>query len=204
MKFIFLILLCVVMYPVRATSLVEGVIYLKNGRTVEFKGHDRLDIPRKHRDIKGMRDAFAKTKQKEVYPIEEVDSVICWHARTPEYRRKFLPTSSVGWMWIYFETPYIAAYIYSKKGYGVATNGGINIYQRRGIFSRSNVKYYLRKQGENEYYFLGKTKSRTGKTFREKLCYYVSDDAELCESIRRSDTWQGKTVLLLREYRPRN
>lgn len=202
MKIILLFFLCIGVWTVQAGSLVEGVVYLKDGRSVEFKGRDRIEIPSRHRDVKGMRDAFTKNKQKEIYPVEEIDSVICWHPRTPEYRRKFLPSSLIGWCWVYFETPHILAVIYAKKGYGVATNGGIGIYQRRGIFTRSRVKYYLRKPGEKEFYSPGKVKSRTGKAFLERLCNYVADDAALCDRIRHSDTWRGKTLLLLKDYNP--
>lgn len=89
MKIILLLFLCIGAWAVQAASLVEGVVYLKDGRSIEFRGHDRIEIPSKHRDVKGMRDAFAKTKRKEIYPAEQVDSVICWHPRRPEYRRNF-------------------------------------------------------------------------------------------------------------------
>lgn len=203
MKIIFLFLLCIVTWTARAGSLVEGVIYLKDGRNLEFRGRDRLQIPCRQRDVKGVHDAFAKTKRKEVYPMEEVDSVVCWHAKTPEYRRKFLP-SSFGWSWVYFDAPHMTALVYATKGYGVATNGGINIYQRRGFFTRSGVKYYLRKQGEKEFYFLGRVKSQMGKAFCKRLCNYVADDTELCDRIRHSNTWCSKAVLMLREYNPQN
>lgn len=204
MKIIFLFFLCIGVWTVQAGSLVEGVIYLKNGRSIEFKGHDRLKIPSKHRDVKGVREAFAKNRRKEIYPMEEIDSVVCWHARMPEYQRKFLPSSQIGWCWVYFETPHMIALIYSKKGYGVSTNGGIGVYQRQGIFTHSKVKYYIRKSGEKEFYSPGKVKARTGKVFREKLCSYIADDEALCSQIRRSDTWRGKTLLLLKDYQPRN
>lgn len=204
MKIIFLLFLCIGVWTVQAGSLVEGVIYLKNGRSIEFKGHDRLKIPSKHRDVKGVREAFAKNRRKEIYPMEEIDSVVCWHARMPEYQRKFLPSSQIGWCWVYFETPHMIALIYSKKGYGVSTNGGIGVYQRQGIFTHSKVKYYIRKSGEKEFYSPGKVKARTGKAFREKLCSYIADDEALCSQIRRSDTWRRKTLLLLKDYQPRN
>ena len=66
MKIIFLFFLCIGVWTVQAGSLVEGVIYLKDGRSVEFKGRDRIEIPSRHRDVKGMRDAFTKNKQKEI------------------------------------------------------------------------------------------------------------------------------------------
>lgn len=81
-----------------------------------------------------------------------------------------------------------------------ASNGGIQVWQRRGVFSRSRVIYYLRKSGDTLYYSPGKMKPRTGNAFRERLCRYVADDAELCRRIRSLDTWRDKTVLMLQEY----
>ena len=90
--------------------------------------------------------------------------------------------------------------VYSGRGYGIASNGGIQVWQRRGVFSRSRVIYYLRKSGDTLYYSPGKMKPRTGNAFRERLCRYVADDAELCRRIRSLDTWRDKTVLMLQEY----
>ena len=64
MKIIFLFFLCIGAWTAQAASLVEGVVYLKDGRSVEFKGRDRIEIPSRHRDVKGMRDAFTKTNRK--------------------------------------------------------------------------------------------------------------------------------------------
>ena len=83
---------------------------------------------------------------------------------------------------------------------GIASNGGIQVYQRKRIFGHSQVVYYLRKSGDTAYYSLGRVKPRTGNAFRERICCYVADDAALCARIRNSDTWRDKTVLMLRDY----
>lgn len=184
----------------QAAVPVEGIVYFKEGSSIGFSGNDRVYIPKRGRDVKVFRNLFTRDKQKEIYPIEGIDSIVCWHPRTPEHRRKFIPAESIGWYWLYFSTPHICAYVYSGRGYGIASNGGIQVYQRKRIFGRSQVVYYLRKSGDTAYYSLGRVKPRTGNAFRERICRYVADDAALCARIRNSDTWRDKTVLMLRDY----
>ena len=130
---------------VRGASLVEGRIYLKNGSVIECVGDDRLQLPKRFGKLTILRDAFRKTKAKEIFQSGEIDSVVCWHAQSPEHIRKFIPAESPGWMWVYLETPHICVCIYSEKGYGIDSNGGIQVWQRQGTFSQSRTAYYLKK-----------------------------------------------------------
>lgn len=187
-----------------AAAPIEGVVYLKGGGSVAFEGRDRMKVPRKKQDVKGWRDAYGRDKQKERFAVEEVDSVVCWHARSPERRQKFVPAEGIGWSWVYFETPHILALMYAGKGYGIAVDGGIRVWQRRGVFHRSRVGYYLRKRGEAAFWYAGKEKPRTGRKFLNRLCEYVREDAALCRRIREADTWRYKTIRLLEEYCPEN
>ena len=75
-----------------------------------------------------LRDASRKTKAKEVFLSGEIDSVVCWHAQSPEHICKFIPAGSPGWMWVYLETPHICVCIYLEKGYGIDSNGGIQVW----------------------------------------------------------------------------
>ena len=59
----------------------------KEGKSVGFSGDHRVCIPKKGKDVKAFRGIFTRDKQKEVYPAEEIDSIVCWHPRTPEFRR---------------------------------------------------------------------------------------------------------------------
>lgn len=79
-------------------------------------GERQVENAQKNGKLKVFRDAFRKTKAKEILSPGDIDSVICWHAKSPEHTRKFLFAAKPGWMWVYVETPYIKAYIYSKKG----------------------------------------------------------------------------------------
>ena len=88
---LFLLFLCLSFATVSvAASLVEGRIYLKNGSVVECTGDNRLRLPKKSGKLKIFRDAFRKTKTKEVLSAGDIDSVICWHAKTPEFARKLV------------------------------------------------------------------------------------------------------------------
>lgn len=201
---LFLLFLClfVATVSVRAASLVEGRIYLKNGSVVECTGDDRLQLPQKSGKLKIFRDAFRKTKTKEVLPAGDIDSVICWHAKTPEHVRKLVWASDPGWMWVYVETSHITACVYSKKGYYVDTNGGMLVRQRSGWFSSSRVAYFLQKHDESEFQDIGSTYRRSKDVFRERIARYIDDDPELAERIRRSNAYRDKTILMLQDYDP--
>lgn len=186
----------------QAASLLEGRIYMKNGSVIECTGNDRLKMPKKSGRLKIFRDAFQKTKTKEVLPAGDIDSVICWHTKSPEHTRKFIFGAKPGWMWVYVETPYIKACIYSKKGYGINTNGGIQVWQRRRWFSRSRAAYFLQKHGSSEFQCVGSAYRRSKDVFRERIARYIDDDPTLAERIRQSNAYRDKTILLLHDYDP--
>ena len=154
-QFLLLPILLAAVASVRGASLVEGRIYLKNGSVIECVGDDRLQLPKRFGKLTILRNAFRKTKAKEIFQSGEIDSVVCWHAQSPEHIRKFIPAESPGWMWVYLETPHICVCIYSEKGYGIDSNGGIQVWQRQGTFSQSRTAYYLKKTGEKEFLTVG-------------------------------------------------
>ena len=265
-QFLLLPILLAAVASVRGASLVEGRIYLKNGSVIECVGDDRLQLPKRFGKLTILRDAFRKTKAKEIFekdgyrvkiwdayrPIRaqkrfweimpnddfiarppdmtkikkfrpthmngmcvdvtltdkeakeifqsgEIDSVVCWHAQSPEHIRKFIPAESPGWMWVYLETPHICVCIYSEKGYGIDSNGGIQVWQRQGTFSQSRTAYYLKKTGEKEFLTVGAANRNTKDVFRERIARYVGDDPELAERIRLSSAIRSKTIQLLRD-----
>ena len=63
-------------FSVRAAVPVEGIIYFKEGKSVGFSGDHRVCIPKKGKDVKAFRGIFTRDKQKEVYPAEEIDSIV--------------------------------------------------------------------------------------------------------------------------------
>ena len=178
-QFLLLPILLAAVASVRGASLVEGRIYLKNGSVIECVGDDRLQLPKRFGKLTILRDAFRKTKAKEIFQSGEIDSVVCWHAQSPEHIRKFIPAESPGWMWVYLETPHICVCIYSEKGYGIDSNGGIQVWQRQGTFSQSRTAYYLKKTGEKEFLTVGAANRNTKDVFRERIARYVGDDPNL-------------------------
>ena len=200
---ILLTLLCVTtIYAAPAASLIEGRIYLKNGSIIECTGNDRLQLPKKSGKLKIFRNAFQKTKTKELISAVDIDSVICWHTKSPEHLRKLVFEQDPGWMWVYVETPHITACIYSKKGYSIDTNGGMLVLQRHGWFSRSRVGCFLQKCGESGFQNIGSAYRRSKDSFRERIACYIDDDPELAGRIRQSNTYRDKTILMLQEYDP--
>lgn len=178
-------------------SPVEGIVYLKDGRQVRFEGQDRIVLPAKCAKVVAYRDIFQRGKQKETFAFDQVDSLVCWHSRAPEHRRKYMPVPSVGWCWVYFETPYIRTLIYSDKGYVQTSNGGIQTALGR---------YYLEKTTERNAPMcsLGKVKYyHRGKKFRQRIARYVQDrDPGLARRIEQSTGFRDATLFLLKEYRP--
>ena len=75
-RFLLTLFLFVATAPLLAASLVEGRIYMKNGSVVECTGNDRLKMPKKNGKLKVFRDAFRKTKAKEILSPGDIDSVL--------------------------------------------------------------------------------------------------------------------------------
>ena len=199
-----LTLLCAMaVSAVHAASTVQGRIYLKDGRVIECGEKDRIELPKHAQDVKLLRRAFYKDKSKEVYRYEEIDSIVCWHATAPEHPQKFIPAPKVGWLWVYFETPYICVGVFAQKGYGVDSNGGIEVLVKYRYLSRSRTAYYLRKAGEEEFYDAGSASCRGKDRFRESVAAYVADDPELAAEILQSNTSdRSRTILMLDAYKP--
>lgn len=88
------------------------------------------------------------------------------------------------------------------KGYGIDSNGGIQVWQRQGAFSQSRTAYYLKKTGEKKFLTVGAANRNTKDVFRERIARYVGDDPELAERIRLSSAIRSKTIQLLHDYDP--
>lgn len=197
-------LLCVTAtFTASADSLVKGRIYLKDGSVVECGEKDRIRLPKRHGDIKLFRNAFYRDKNREIYPQEEVDSLVCWHKSEPERVRKFITSEKEGLLWVYFETPYICVCIYSSKGYGISANGGIEIWQRIRYFSQSRTAYYMRKSGDSEFHVAGSVNRNNKRVFLKRIAEYISDDAALAERILNSESDRNRTILMLSDYMPK-
>lgn len=105
----------------------------------------------------------------EKFSAEQIDSIIAWHPATREHVRKFVPSETPGWMWVYFETPKVCVCIYSEKGYGISVNGGSEVLQWQGLIFRSRTAYCLRRAGEETFEVIGSADGRSSEGFRRKL-----------------------------------
>ena len=203
-KVFFLSILCMMLVAAtQAASLVQGRIYLKDGSIIECAEKDRLKIPKHSQNVKLLRRAYYKDKSKEIYAFEAIDSIVCWHPSAPEHPRKFIPVPKIGWLWVHLETPHICAGVYSSKGYGIDTNGGIEVWMKQRYLSRSKTAYYLRKTGDSEFHDMGSASRNAKNVFRERIAEYISDDPVLADQILESNTSnRSKTILMLQKYNP--
>lgn len=183
-----------------ASSFVIGRIYMKNGSVIECSEKDRIKLPKRSGKTVFLRNAYRKDEVRERFRADQIDSIIAWHPATPEHIRKFVPSESLGWLWIYFETPRISIGVYSAKGYGIDTNGGIQVLQRIGLIFHSKTAYCLKKTGKTDFTPVGKVGGKANNKFREKVAAYVSDDPAMADIILNSRTQRDKTMLMLVDY----
>lgn len=183
-----------------AASFVIGRIYLKNGSVIECSENDRIKLPKRSGKTVFFRNAYRKEEVRENFNAVQIDSIVVWHPATPEHVRKFVPSESLGWLWIYVETPRISVGVYSTKGYGIDTNGGIQVLQRIGLIS-SKTTYCLKKIREADFTPVGKVGGKANNKFRKKIAAYVSDDPAMADIILNSRTQRDNTVLMLMEYK---
>ena len=201
-KTLLLIFLCLSTLLANASSFVMGRIYMKNGSVIDCTEKDRIKLPRRSGDAVFLRNAYRKNEVKERFKADQIDSIIARHPATPEHVHKFVPSESLGWLWIYFETPGICVGVYSAKGYGIGTNGGILILQRRRLLFHSKTAYCLKKAGDDDFVTVGKASGKANNRFREKVAEYVSDDPKMADAILNSKTRRDKTLLMLENYKP--
>lgn len=202
-KTLLLIILCLsTLSMANASSFVVGRIYMKNGSVIECTEKDRIKLPKRSGDAVFLRNAYRKNEVRERFKADQIDSIIARHPATPEHVHKFVPSESLGWLWIYFETPGICVGVYSAKGYGIGTNGGILILQRQRLLFHSKTAYCLKKAGDDDFVTVGKASGKANNRFREKVAEYVSDDPKMTDAILNSKIRRDKTLLMLENYKP--
>lgn len=158
-----------------ASQTCEGKIFLKSGGLRTFVGDDRMEMPRKMHDVEAYRNFFSHQCQREVVPVDSIDSVAVWNAETPENARILEPVKGVGWCWRYADHPRMQVYVYSSQGYSLNALGGIKAHQGNTVAalflipSKTACDFYVVRQGE-EPVNLGDVYKRCDKAFIRKLC----------------------------------
>lgn len=182
------------------SDFVHGRIYLKDGRVLECADGDRIRLPKRSGKAIFLKNAYTDLEEKEKFSAGQIDSIVAWHPATPEHVRKFVPSETPGWLWVYFETPKVCVCIYSEKGYGIGANGGIEVLQWQGLIFRSRTAYCLRRAEEETFEVIGSANGISSEGFRRKLAEFVGDNPDLAERILESRGRRDKTVMMLEDY----
>ena len=99
---------------IRGDIACRGRIYLKNSSRHRMSGTTGCSY-RKDSKLTPPR-CFRKTKAKEIFQSGEIDSVVCWHAQSPEHIRQVHSAESPGWMWVYLEnTAHLRMHLFGKR-----------------------------------------------------------------------------------------
>lgn len=169
----------------------EGRICLKGGERRLYVGDDRMEIPRKKHDVEAYRRFFSHQCQREVVPVDSVDSVAVWNAETPHSVRVLMPLEGVGWCWRYADHPLMQVYVYSSQGYSLNALGGITASQGNTVAalflipSKTACDFYAVKPGEAPL-CLGDVYKRCDKAFIRKLCRVAGIGADMEAELLRS------------------
>ena len=75
----------------------EGRVYLKNGIQQLYESNDRIDLPRKKKDVQVYRNFFSRQCTSDVIPFANIDSVVVWNATSKQNVRTLVPLENVGW-----------------------------------------------------------------------------------------------------------
>ena len=169
----------------------EGRICLKAGGCRLYVGDDRMEMPRKKHDVEAYRRFFSHQCQRDVVPVDSVDSVAVWNAETPQSVRVLVPLKGVGWSWRYVDHPHLRVYVYSSQGYSLNALGGITASQGNTVAalflipSKTACDFYAARPGE-EPLCLGDVYKRCDKTFIRKLCRVAGIGADMEAELLRS------------------
>lgn len=156
----------------------EGRVCLKNNTQQLYVGNDRIEIPRKKKDVQVYRNFFSRQCQSDMIPIASIDSVVVWKATSQQYARILVPLENVGWSWLYVNHPQIQVYIYASQGYSVTDMGGMKAYQGNTVAamflipSKTACDFYI-KQPNGKLVCLGDTYKKCDKSFIRELCHCV-------------------------------
>lgn len=167
----------------------EGRVYLKNSTQQLYEGNDRIDLPRKKKDVQVYRNFFSRQCTSDVIPIANIDSVVVWNATSKQKVRTLVPLENVGWSWLYVNHPRLQVYIYASQGYSVTDMGGMKACQGNTVAalflipSKTACDFYVR-QANGKLTCLGDTYKKCDKSFIRELCH--------CAGL--SQEWEKKLI----------
>lgn len=153
----------------------EGRVCLKNGTRQLYVGDDRIDMPRKKKDVEVYKNFFSHQCQHDVIPFSDIDSVVVWNSAAPQNVRILVPLENVGWSWLYIDHPQMKIYIYASQGYSVNAMGGMTAWQGNTVAalfcipSKSACDFYVM-PSDGQLVCLGDAYKKCDKSFIRELC----------------------------------
>lgn len=197
--FVALLLWCVgASYAQAQTS--EGCVYLKDGKQTYYVGDDRIEVPRKKRDLEVYRNFFSRQCQSDIIAMDNVDSVVVWNSSAPQNTHTLVPLPDVGWSWLYINHPKMNVYVYASLGYDTNSMGGIKAYQDNTpaamflIPGKTACDFYVVLPGGKPI-CLGDAYKRCDKSFVRKLCSTAGLSQEVEQQIVKSGERSRSTVV---------
>lgn len=115
-------------------QLVDATVYLKGGKTEQYKGATKLSMPHKTDALQRVENAYTKNQKKAgEIPSSAVDSVVMWLPTRPDSRYTFVFVPKYGWCTLLDKTAQSSAYFYSGGGYRIRPDGGLWYYDNRKL-----------------------------------------------------------------------
>lgn len=178
----------------------EGRVYLKGGKQYFYVGDDRIEVPRKKRDLEVYHNFFSRQCQSDIIAMGNVDSVVVWNSSAPQNTHTIVPLPDVGWSWLYISHPKMNVYVYASLGYDTNSMGGIRAYQDNTpaamflIPGKTACDFYVVMPGGSPV-CLGDAYKRCDKSFVRKLCNTVGLPKEVEQQIVKSGERSRSTVV---------
>ena len=199
-----LLLACLLLLGLNPTAVLaqtcEGCVCLKNGSRLLYAGDDRMEMPRKNRDVEVYRNFLSRDCQHDIVPVDRVDSVLVWNSSAPDVVRVLVPVPGVGWSWLYASHPRLQVYVYASQGYSLSAMGGMKAWQGQKFIqaffipSKTACDFYVQRPG-GKTVCLGDTYKKCDKSFVRRLCQYVGLSAEVEKQLLASDETNRSTVI---------
>lgn len=199
--FLTCVLCCSVCMNELAAQTCEGRVYLKDGGQVLYNGNDRIEMPRKKRDMLAYHDFFSHKCQRDTIALARIDSVVVWNTASPQYTRTLVPVENVGWCWMYVDHPKLQVYIYSSQGYSLNAVGGMSASQGNTmaalfmIPSKTACDFYIIRPNHAPV-CLGDVYKKCEKVFIRRLCQTVGMDMSWEKQLQNSGEVNRSAMVL--------
>lgn len=201
--FYFLLLALCSVVTVQAKTLVEGVIYLHGGKTIECTGNSRMYVPSYRSSVTYLNGTDETAPKHNVSPAD-IDSLVCWQSGSRDkYTFRYVDKS--GWFWQYMNFSSIDVLIYSYKGYEIADMQSSLASQGDAVKGlKGKGVFFLQRRGMKAK-DIGDADGNGNDKFVKSICKYISDDIYTCDQIKTlTDQKRTEIVGALRYYKSKD